>query len=108
MSSDIQSNVVRLKLSEPIRSLPTATVPLMTVGAMLLSYPLAWILLLQYHQRDKERTTATTSGLDVLVDTLAYLVLDATPLLANGGLIVFIAAFFFYTGTLKKQQQKTS
>lgn len=103
--------VVKIVVPEPIRhssSVGTGVLLLMGVGVLLLLYPLAWILLLQYHHKGAENSSAAKSlprGFQWVVDSLAYLILDLTPLIANGSLALFLVAFFVCIGSLKRQRK---
>lgn len=76
---------------------------LLTVGMMFLCYPLAWILLL--HNYEREEFDPSSTGITWLIQIVAYWILDIVPLIANGGLAIFLAVFCFVVGTLKFQDK---
>jgi hypothetical protein len=90
---------VVLRLQDPIHKSASASAFLMPLGLSLLSYPVFWILMLQY-QRDAKYPPATI--LETMTDAVGYWVLHLVPLLANGGLALFLAAFFFFIGRQKQ------
>jgi hypothetical protein len=99
--------VVKIVLPEPISPSSSGTGVLLVVGILMLLYPLAWILLLQYYEGgdDSSSVKSLPRWIQRGVDSLAYLILDLTPLIANGGLALFLAAFFFCIGSLKRQRK---
>ena len=90
---------VVLRLQDPIRKSSAGSVFLMPLGLCLLSYPVVWILMLQY-QRDDMYPPVTI--IEMMTDAVGYWVLHLVPLLANGGLALFLAAFFFFIGHQKQ------
>ncbi len=92
---------VTIVLSSPIRSSSVTTPALMVVGFLLLLYPLAWIILLHNYKREDNENLNE----DGMIHFLAYWILDVVPLVANGGMSIFLAAFFFHVGTWKWQQK---
>jgi hypothetical protein len=100
--------VVKIVLSEPIRPSSSGTGALLVVGILLLLYPLAWILLLQHSEGGDDSSSVATVPRGIqrrVMDDLAYLILDLTPLIANAGFALFLAAFFFCIGSLKRQRK---
>ena len=100
---------VTIELKDPIRetSFPS-TCLLLTVGILLLLYPLAWLFFLQYYEPANENNTCTMGmGMhDHLLRCVAYWILDLIPWMANAGLSIFLAAFFFYAGSIQRQHTK--
>ena len=100
---------VTIELKDPIRgpSFPS-TCLLLTVGILLLIYPLAWLFFLQYYE-PANNNSMTTTGMGIqsrLLAGVAYWILDLIPWMANAGLSIFLAAFFFYAGSVQRQHTK--
>lgn len=100
---------VTIKLKDPIRgtSFPS-TCLLMTVGLLLLLYPLAWLFFLHYYEPANDESNKSTPwmGIHWLLRNVSYWILDLIPWMANAGLSLFLAAFFFYAGSVRQQHAK--
>ncbi len=100
IQQDKMKGVVTVRLQDPIRRSPSGSFVLLAVGLLLLLYPVFWILMLQYRRDTADFPVSVRTS---AMDAVGYFVLDMTPQLANGGLALFLAAFFFLMGRLKQE-----
>lgn len=92
--------VMTVRLQDPIRKSTSGSFVLLATGLLLLLYPVFWILMLQYRRDTADLPVSVPNS---AMDAVGYFVLDMTPQLANGGLALFLAAFFFFMGRQKQE-----